>query len=311
MHVAAYPPNDNISRRTTLSGASGVVTGSTAGATAEASEPSIADSPGVKTNPSVWFKWTAPSTTVLTLDTTGSSFAAQLAVIVPDGSKEPTSTLVAESTPSRCSVVGSAGCIAVGVSSGKTVMIGLAGGESGARGPYSLRWAARGELRVCVASVRDHAVDIVLGRGVCACVMTAPVANDMFASRSTVSGTAGTLSGTVAGATLEVDEPAGFGSGELGSVWFKWVAPAGTGATLKLRIDASNAILDVRVYSDPAGTLAALTIVNEAPADTPGCTFSQCRTFVVARGQSYAVRVSGDATQGSSGAFSVPWAAAP
>jgi hypothetical protein len=265
----------------------------------------------VKTNPSVWFKWTAPSTTVLTLDTTGSSFAAQLAVIVPDGSKEPTSTLVAESTPSRCSVVGSAGCVAVGVSSGKTVMIGLAGGESGARGPYSLRWAARGELRLCLAtrSVRDHAVDIVLGHGVCACVMTAPVANDMFASRSTVSGTAGTLSGTVAGATLEVDEPAGFGGAELGSVWFKWVAPAGTGATLKLRIDASSESVYVRVYSDPAGTLSALVEMLQLPDDTPGCTFSQCRTFVVARGQSYAVRVSGDATQGSSGAFSVPWAA--
>lgn len=91
----------------------------------------------------------------------------------------------------------------------------------------------------------------------------------------------------------------------LGSAWFKWVAPTGAGATRKLRVDASNAILDVRVYSDPAGTLAALTTVYEAAADTPGCMFSQRRTFTATRGQSY-----GDATQGSSGTFSAPWAAA-
>jgi hypothetical protein len=126
-----------------------------------------------------------------------------------------------------------------------------------------------------------------------------------------VSGTAGTLSGTVAGATLEVDELTNLGSPYLGSVWFKWVAPAGTGATLKLRIDASSESVYGRVFADPAGTLAALTDLEALSADTPGCTFSQCRTFVVARGQSYAVRISGDATQGSSGAFSVPWAAAP
>jgi hypothetical protein len=132
---------------------------------------------------------------------------------------------------------------------------------------------------------------------------------------STVSGTAGTLTGSVRGATLELDEALvdDVRSGYTGSVWFKWLVPAGAGTTLKLRVESLALVVSqvgVQVLIDAAGTLLSLDDdVDELAFDAPGCPFSdsQCRTFVVTRGQAYAIRVFGDATA-TSGPFSVRWA---
>ena len=74
---AAAPANDSFANAQLLTGASGSVTGSNVGATAEAGEPDHAGTPATS---SVWYRWTAPSTTLLHLDTSGSSFYAALAV---------------------------------------------------------------------------------------------------------------------------------------------------------------------------------------------------------------------------------------
>ena len=72
------PANDNFSSATTISGASGSTSGSSAGATMQTSEPK----PSAQSNvgASVWYKWTAPSTGTATIDTTGSGFDTVLAV---------------------------------------------------------------------------------------------------------------------------------------------------------------------------------------------------------------------------------------
>ncbi len=74
------PANDNFSSPTTISGASGTASGSNVGASMQTSEkkPSVQTSVGA----SVWYKWTAPSSGTVTLDTIGSSFDTVLAVYI-------------------------------------------------------------------------------------------------------------------------------------------------------------------------------------------------------------------------------------
>jgi hypothetical protein len=68
----ATPSNDASSSPTALTGSSGFVTGSTAGATGEAS---------LHTEASVWFSWVAPSAGIVSFSTTGSAFAAAVFLV--------------------------------------------------------------------------------------------------------------------------------------------------------------------------------------------------------------------------------------
>ncbi len=75
---ASLPPdNDNFVDRIPTSGPSGQVTGTNVGATKEAGEPNHAGNVGGK---SVWWKWTAPLSGLVALDTHGSNFGTLLAV---------------------------------------------------------------------------------------------------------------------------------------------------------------------------------------------------------------------------------------
>ena len=72
-----HPPNDDFAAAHLLSGDNGSVGGSTVGATKEASEPIHAGNAG---GSSVWYRWTAPATGTLTVDTCNSDFDTLLAV---------------------------------------------------------------------------------------------------------------------------------------------------------------------------------------------------------------------------------------
>ena len=74
---AARPVNDVFANRITLSGNSGTYIGPTLLSTREASEPNHA---GIAGAHSVWWKWTAPASGQLSLDTHGSNFDTLLAV---------------------------------------------------------------------------------------------------------------------------------------------------------------------------------------------------------------------------------------
>jgi len=73
------PPNDNFVNAQVITGTSGTVTGTNAFATKEAGEPSHSPdgNPGGK---SVWYRWTAPGSGSVTLNTLGSNFDTLLAV---------------------------------------------------------------------------------------------------------------------------------------------------------------------------------------------------------------------------------------
>ena len=72
------PPNDNFANAQLISGCSGSVPGTNAGATEEVGEPNHPESPGSRK--SVWYQWQSPSTASVTIDTIGSDFDTVLAV---------------------------------------------------------------------------------------------------------------------------------------------------------------------------------------------------------------------------------------
>jgi hypothetical protein len=85
------PPNDNFANAQVVSGCSGSVTGTNIAATKEAGEPPNPDSP--TSIRSVWYRWQAPSTGSVTIDTLGSDFDTVLAVYT--GSSLNALTLIA------------------------------------------------------------------------------------------------------------------------------------------------------------------------------------------------------------------------
>ena len=79
----APPPNDNFANAQVVSGCSGTVTGTNAGATKEAGEPNHLSTTGDPTgggSRSVWYKWQAPSSSSVTFATEGSTFDTVMGV---------------------------------------------------------------------------------------------------------------------------------------------------------------------------------------------------------------------------------------
>jgi hypothetical protein len=76
------PPNDNFANAQAITGCSGTATGTTFGATNEAGEPSHDPTDNTAGSPdhTIWFKWTAPSSSSTTITTAGSDFDTILAV---------------------------------------------------------------------------------------------------------------------------------------------------------------------------------------------------------------------------------------
>jgi hypothetical protein len=72
------PANNNFANAQVISGCTGSVTGSNESATKETGEPNNPNSPG--STKSVWYRWQAPGTGSVTIDTRGSNFDTTLAV---------------------------------------------------------------------------------------------------------------------------------------------------------------------------------------------------------------------------------------
>ena len=77
LNTGVPPANDNFASAQAISGASGSVTGNNANATKQTGEPNHAGNAG---GSSVWYNWTAPSTSPVTFDTCLSGFDTLLAV---------------------------------------------------------------------------------------------------------------------------------------------------------------------------------------------------------------------------------------
>ncbi len=180
--------NDFFANRTLLQGSNGSISGSTVGATRESGEPYHWSSTG---GASVWHKWTAPRSGLVTVDTAGSNFDTILAVYT--GTSVSALTRIVNNDD-----VGSSLQSSVQFSAMAGVEYEIAVDGYGAlTGNYNLRWS-----------------------------LPAGPANDFFAARLKIYGASGTTSGTNTGASSETGEPLHASVTGGASIWFSWTAPA-------------------------------------------------------------------------------------
>ena len=178
--------NDAFASASPLTGSTGATSIANAGATKQLGEP---DHAGVAGGTSVWYRWTAPWSGIVTLDTAGSDIDTLLGVYT--GSSVAALTAVAGNddhsgaTSSRVSFAATAG----------GVYLIAVDGKAGATGLLNLSWSI-------------------------------PPLNDLLTGAAAISGSEGTATGVTAAATKESGEPDHAASAGGASIWYRWTAPA-------------------------------------------------------------------------------------
>jgi hypothetical protein len=168
-------PNDNFSSCVTLAGSYGVQVSHNLTATKEPGEPNHAGDPGGK---SVWFCWTAPTNTSVTIDTVGSTYDTLLAVYT--GNNVSNLTLVAsdddivygvdvQSSITFTPVKGTTYHIAVDGFGGASGIIQLNWNQSGAPAPDLIIWGPALSPTVVTRTFASNDCEVVEG---CATVGT-------------------------------------------------------------------------------------------------------------------------------------------
>ena len=213
------------SLRSGISGASGVVTGSNAGASKEFGEPNHAGNRG---GASLWWSWTAPATGTVTIDTQGSDFDTLLAVYT--GSSVGGLTRVA----SDDDTIGRQSQVSFVAQQGVVYHIAV-DGYSGATGSIVLNWSQVGG-----------------GPG------PGPgLGGSTFSSRSGISGASGRVTGSNVGASKEFGEPSHAGNRGGASLWWSWTAPVTGTVTFDTQGSDFDTLLAVYTGSS-VGALAAV-----------------------------------------------------
>ena len=247
---AAGPANDLFANAQVVTGPTGTATGSNVGATKETGEPNHAGNAG---GASIWYRWTAPSTGSVTIDTIGSSFDTLLGVYT--GSAVNQLTTIA-SNDDCCG--GRQSKVTFQATSGTTYQIAV-DGYNAAPGSVTLDWNQA----------------------------TAPV-NDMFANAQALTGPTGSTTGSNVGATKETGEPKHAGNAGGASIWYRWVATAATPVT----IDTSGSSFDtlLGVYTGSAVNQLTTIASND---DVSKQDVTSKVTFTPVPGTTYQVAVDG------------------
>jgi subtilisin family serine protease len=235
--VVAPPPNDNFANQIPLTGARTTTTGSNRGATGEVGEPTQS---GV-TN-SAWWYWTAPTTEIYNIDTTGSNFDTFLSVY--EGSDLANLTLRGQNDDGAGNL---ASLVTLDATAGTTYRLAVDGYSSGT-----------GQIALNIAPL-------------------API-NDHFVNRIALAGDSANSTGSNIGATEEVGEPAQ--SGPINSAWWSWTAASSgffqidtinSGSDTYLSVFNGSALDNLTLLGandDGGGNLASLVNVNATPGTT-------------------------------------------
>lgn len=124
--------------------------------------------------------------------------------------------------------------------------------------------------------------------------------NDNFADALTLTGNAGSTSGTNVAATKETGEPNHAGVAGGASVWYRWQAPSP--GTLTLTTAGSNFNTTLAVYTGTA--VNALTSVGSND-DVSGTDHTSSVAFAVTAGTTYGIAV--DGSNGATGNVTLNW----
>ncbi len=256
----------------TISGSSGQLTDTNAGASDELATPGGA---------SVWYNWQAPASGSVTFTTAGSNFDTLLRAT--DG----TPSYIEEAFPIvNDTLQASSDEEAGGLVSSRVTFNAVAGtkylisvdGYNGQTGNVTLSW----------------------GYSLAPATATTP-ANDNFASAKTINGDTGSISGTSVNATKEANEPNHAGSGGGASVWYRWQAPVG--GTAIFTTDGTEFDTLLGVYT--GSSVSALTQVAANDDRPPGITRVSRAVFTAVAGTTYFIAV--DGLRGVRGKLMLNW----
>jgi hypothetical protein len=242
--ITAPPPNDNFVNAAIINGTLGTVTAATFLATKEKGEPkTIATLPGGR---SVWWKWVAPVSGQVTLDTLGSDFDTLLGVYTGKTATPKVSglKLVVANDNDGLATTSAVSFHAV---AGTTYFL-LVDGPNGLAGNVTLN------LSEIASPANDDFVNAT------------DLGNATFSNNTA----------TNLAASLETKEPKIAGHGGSASVWFKWTAPTAGSFTLTTTGSDFNTLLGVYtgkkvsflklVGSNANGTDSSVTFTAKAGA---------------------------------------------
>jgi hypothetical protein len=239
------PPNDNFDAAQLISGDHGSVAGTTVGATKEPSEPNHAGDAG---GSSVWYRWTAPATGTLTLDTCSSNFDTLLAVYIGADVAHLTAVASNDDGPATCGLDGLGSQVTLSVNAGTTYDIAVDGFE-GDWGDFVLAWTRTNPPPPAAQAPTNSALPAIAGTP---------------KPGQTLTATPGTWNGTAPIAyAYQWDTCDGTGAsciplpGETKSTYL--VSSLDAGSTLRVVVTASN------VAGNVSATSAATAVVHAPP----------------------------------------------
>ena len=261
--------SDSFSLASSISGASGQVTGSNVGASKESGEPNHAGNAG---GASLWWSWTAPASGTVTVDTEGSDFDTVLAVYTGSGVGALTSVA------SNDDAIGRQSEVSFAAQQGVVYHIAV-DGYSGATGSIVLGWSQNdGSGMACIpdpslaCTAAFTCFDGLLYPTGCGplncdlpvgtCETEDPVTgvrngSDSFSSASSISGASGQVTGSNAGASKESGEPNHAGNAGGASLWWSWTAPASGTVT----VDTEGSDFDTVLAVYTGSSIGSLTSV--------------------------------------------------
>ncbi|MBA3849088.1 MAG: hypothetical protein C0502_03730 [Opitutus sp.] len=256
------PLNDDFSEAVRLSGANVKARGANAHATVQAGEPGL----GIAGGRSLWWRWTAPTAGVVTVDTSESVAPGNAALTVRAG-------------------------VFTGSQLDNLTVVPTTAGSSASR--FSFTAVPGTEYSFAADSLNGAQGLLVVSIG------TAP-ANNAFAGAATLEGRSVSVTAVNLNADLEPGEPPILGESGARSVWYRWTAPVSGRMQFSAYSDDFDPML--AVYTGTA--IAQLTQVGASlplrPADDIE---SALVTADVTAGTTYHLKV--DTTSGVAGSFTL------
>jgi outer membrane protein assembly factor BamB len=258
------PFNDDFETRGRLVGTSVATRSNNAGATAQTGEPAFA---GVAPSGTLWWEWTAPTTSTVDLDTSGSSYDTVLAVATG-------TTLAALTTVSANDDDGGlpTSHVSFTAQAGTTYQISVSG-----------KAGATGFTKVNLSVVPP---------------------NDNFAHAQVLTGPSALVTANNAGAGRESAEPRILGHDGGRSLWYKWTAP--TTQTFHVAVDSADLDPLAAVYTGSSlGGLTLVAASDNAyteanPDSTVTTETSAVCTFAATAGTTYYFTVDAKPPSGGS-----------
>ncbi len=265
--LGTAPANDRFDQAQHLAEPQGTLAGSNLRAGKEVLEYEHADAYGGR---SVWYRWTAPATGLVTFDTLGSNFDTLLAIY--------TGTSVTSTRPlggnDDIDATTRQSRVTVPVEAGQEYRIAVDGFRTPSNvqreGDFTLTWTFE---------PGGH--------------------NDSFADAQRIEGLAGRVAGENWRATVEPAEPEHADSPGGASVWYRWKAPA----TGEVTFDTLGSTFDTSFAAYIGSSVDSLTAVaiNQDTADSADIYTSRLK-FLALAGQEYFLAIDGyrEATPGAS-----------